>query len=411
VVQRASRRVAVTGLGVVSAVGVTVPEFFASLVEGRSGVGRLPWRDDAVGALAEFEGSDHFTRLELGSLDRFAQFAVVAAKQAVDQSAIPPAELATARVGVYFGSGIGGMATMEAGYKAFFAGDGRISPMSVVLTMSNAAAAHLSMRYSIRGPSLTYAVACASSTIAIGEAYRAIRDGYIDIAIVGGAEAILVPGMVAAWSAMRVLAPPDASNPECSCRPFSARRAGLVLGEGAGALVLEALDGARVHGRTPLAEIAGYGVSCDATHLAKPDAAGQASAMRAALSDANLEPSDIGYINAHGTATPVGDVVETQSIREVFGGLSPTVPVSSTKALHGHLLGASGAVELIAALMALQTRTLPPTCHLDEPDPHCDLDYVANRARREVTLQAVMSNSFAFGGTNAVLIARRLPDE
>jgi 3-oxoacyl-[acyl-carrier-protein] synthase II len=302
------------------------------------------------------------------------------------------------------------MTTMETGYNAYFAGDGRISPMSVVLTMGNAAAAHLSMRYSIRGPSLTYAVACASSAVAIGEAYRAIRDGYLDLAIVGGAEAIMVPGMVAAWSAMRVLAPPDATNPERSCRPFSARRTGLVLGEGAGALVLESLDVARARGRTPLAEIAGYGISCDATHIAKPDVAGQAAAMRAALADADLEPSGIGYINAHGTATPLGDVVETESIREVFGA-SCAIPVSSTKALHGHLLGASGAVELIATLMALRTGTLPPTGHLDAPDPRCDLDYVPNEARRDVALDAVMSNSFAFGGTNAVLIARRARDE
>ena len=410
-VQSASRAVAVTGLGVVSAVGNTVAEFFDALVEGRSGVRRLPWRDDAVGALSAFEGSAHFTRMELASLDRFAQLALVAAQQAIEQSGIGAGQLASPRAAVYFGSGIGGVTTMEAGYNAFFAGDGRISPTSVVLTMGNAAAAHLSMRYSIRGPSLTYAVACASSAVAIGEGYRAIRDGHVDVAIVGGAEAIMVPGMIAAWNAMRVLAPPDAAHPERSCRPFSARRTGLVLGEGAGVLVLESLDAARARGRTPLAVIAGYGLSSDAAHLAKPDAAGQAAAMRAALSDANLDASSIGYINAHGTATLVGDVVETDSIREVFGGAAASVPVSSTKALHGHLLGASGAVEFIAALMALQTGTLPPTCHLDAPDARCDLDYVPNEARREVALQAVMSNSFAFGGTNAVLIARRSPDE
>ncbi len=405
-----TRRVAVTGLGVLCAVGGSVPEFFDSLVAGRSGVRRLPWREDTVGAMAAFDEAAHFTRMELTTLDRFAQFGLVAAKQAIEESGISREQLASPRVGVYFGSGIGGTTSLEAGYRAFFAGDARISPMGVVLAMTNAAAAHVSMRYAIRGPSLTYAVACASAAVAVGEGYRAIRDGYIDVAVVGGAEAILVPGMVAAWNAMRVLAPPDPSNPERSCRPFSARRNGLVLGEGAGALVLESLEHARSRGAAPIAEIAGYGISSDAMHLAKPDPAGQAAAMRAALADANLAPSAIGYINAHGTATPVGDVAETESIRAVFGEAAARVPVSSTKALHGHLLGASGAVELIAAVMALRTGTLPPTCHLDEPDPRCDLDYVPNEARRGVALEAVMSNSFAFGGTNAVLIARRFPD-
>ena len=404
-----SRRVAVTGLGVVSAVGETVADFFDSLSNGKSGVRRLPWRDDTVGALSAFQGAAHFTRMELNGMDRFAQLAVVAAKQAVDQSGLSRPQLASPRVGVYLGSGIGGMSSMETGYGSFFAGDGRINPMSVVLTMTNAAAAHVSMRYSIPGPSLMYAVACASSSVAIGEGYRAIHDGRVDVAITGGTEAIIVPGMIAAWNAMHILAPPDASNPERSCRPFSARRSGLVLGEGAGVVVLESLEHARARGANALAEIAGYGISCDATHLAKPDVAGQAAAMRAALADAGLEPSAIGYINAHGTATPVGDVVETESIRAVFG--DARVPVSSTKALHGHLLGASGAVELIAALMALRTGTLPPTSHLDAPDPRCDLDYIPNEARKGVALDAVMSNSFAFGGTNAVLIARRSRDD
>ena len=405
----ASRRVAVTGLGVTCAIGSSVADFFASLVEGRSGVRRLPWRDDSVGAIVEFDDAAHFTRMELTTLDRFSQLGLVAAKEAIDRSGLKREELATPRAGVYFGSGIGGMTSMEAGYGAFF-GNGRISPMGVVLTMANAAAAHVSMRYSIRGPSMTYSVACASAAIAIGEGYRAIRDGYIDVAIVGGSEAIMTPGMVAAWNAMRVLAAPDPSHPERSCRPFSKRRSGLVLGEGAGALVLESLDHASARGMGPIAEIAGYGVTSDASQLAKPDPAGQAAAMRAALADAGMAPSAIGYINAHGTATAVGDIAETESIREVFGHAAANVPVSSTKALHGHLLGASGAVELIAALMALKTGTLPPTCHLDEPDPKCDLDYVPNEARRDVALDAVMSNSFAFGGTNAVLIARRSRD-
>lgn len=402
-----ARRVAVTGLGIVSAVGLSAPEFFQGLCEGRSGVRRLPWREDIVAACIDFDPGEHFTRMQLNTLDRFAQFALVAGEQAVTDAGLAQADFAGPRAGVYFGSGIGGAGTIESSYRAFLDPAGRVSPMTIVLTMANAAAAHLSLRYAIRGPSLTYSVACASAAVAIGEGFRAIRDGYVDLAIVGGAEALLVPGIVAGWNAMRVLATPDAAHPERSCRPFSADRTGLVLGEGAGALVLESFEHAKARGRMPLAEVAGYGLSSDATHLAKPDAAGQVSAMRAALADGGLEPSAIGYVNAHGTATPVGDVAETQSIRQVFGEAAGRLAVTSTKALHGHLLGASGAVEFIAALLALQSGTIPPTCHLDKPDPQCDLDYVPGLARRGVALQAVMSNSFAFGGTNAVLVARQ----
>jgi 3-oxoacyl-[acyl-carrier-protein] synthase II len=400
----------VTGLGVVSAVGSTVPEFFDGLVAGRSGIRPLAWREDVVAARVDFDAEAHFSRIALGTLDRFAQFGLVAADQAVKEAGLVARDFAGPRAGVYFGSSIGGVGTIESTYGAFLSPQGRVSPMSVVLAMANAATAHLSLRYAIHGPTLTYSIACASAAVAIGEAFRAIRDGYVDVAITGGAEALLYPGAIASWKAMRVLAAPDASHPEQSCRPFAADRGGLVLGEGAGALVLESFDHAKARGHDLLAEVAGYGVSSDATHLAKPDSAGQAAAMRAALADAGLEPSAVGYINAHGTATPVGDVVETESIREVFGAAADRVAVSSTKALHGHLLGASGAVEFIAALMALRTGTLPPTCHLAKPDPKCDLDFVPNVARRGVALQAVMCNSFAFGGTNAVLIARQALD-
>jgi len=400
-----SRRVVVTGMGVICAVGAEVSVFFDALVEGRSGVGLVPWRNDVVAATVDSPVEDRFSKMELNSLDRFAQFACVAASQAVKQAGLVDAEFAGPRVGLYFGSGIGGARSIEKGFADFHEQGGRVSPMTVVLTMANAAASHLSLRYRIRGPSLTYSIACASSAVAIGEGLRAIRDGYVDLAIVGGSEALLAPGMVAGWHAMRVLATPDPVSPERSCKPFSVDRTGLVLGEGAGVLILESEEHAQRRAATQLAELAGYGIASDAAHLTKPDATGQATAMRAALVDAGLEPSAIGYINAHGTATAVGDVTETQSIREVFGARG--VAVSSTKALHGHLLGASGAVELIAALMALRTQIVPPTCHLANPDPRCDLDYVPNEARRGVPLDAVMSNSFAFGGTNAVLIARK----
>ena len=398
--------VVISGLGVVSAIGLTGPEFFAALLAGRSGVARLPWREDTVAASVHWRDEDHFTRAQLATLDRFSQFALVTAQQAVDQAGLAPQQLKTSRAGVYFGSGLGGAQSLDSGYHAWLAPGARVSPSTVVLSMANAAAAHISLRHGITGPVLTYSVACASAAVAIGEAFRAIRDGYLDVAIAGGSEALLAPGMVGAWNAMRVLAPP-AADPAKSCRPFASDRAGLVLGEGAGALVLESESHLRARGGTPLAILAGYGISCDAIHLAKPDASGQASAMRSALADARLGPGDIGYINAHGTATPVGDPVETTSIKQAFGEAAQAVPISSTKALHGHLLGASGAVELIAAVMAVRERTVPPTWHLDARDPQCDLDYVANEPRNAPALRAALSNSFAFGGTNAALVVTR----
>ena len=404
---RAPRRVGVTGLGVVSAIGSSVQEFFEALVAGRSGVRRLASRADTVAACVEFSAEAHFSKLQLTALDRFAQFALVAADQAVRDAGLAANDLTGPRFGIYFGSGIGGAQTIENSYRAYLdPAQGRVSPMTIVLTMANAAAAHISLRYGVRGPSFTYSIACASAAVAIGEAFRAIRDGYLDLAIVGGAEALLTPGMVAGWNAMHVLAVPDKEHPEESCRPFSLNRSGLVLGEGAGVLILEAVENAKRRGLNPVAEIAGYGVSSDASHLTKPSRDGQAAAMRMALDDAELPASGIGYVNAHATATQVGDSTESAAIREVFGSGADRVAVSSTKALHGHLLGASGAIELIAAVEALRTGTIPPTCHYAESDPSCDLDYVPNVARKVDALHAVMSNSFAFGGTNAVLVAR-----
>ncbi len=402
----ARRAVAVTGLGVVTAVGSSVDAFFDSLVEGRSGIRPLAWASDIAAATIDFDAEAHFPRLHLASLDRFAQFALVAAGQAIRESGIAPERLRGSRVGVYFGSGIGGANALESAYRSFFDPAGRVSPMTVVLTMANAAAAHVSMQYGITGGALTYSIACASSAVAIGEAFRAIRDGYLDVAIAGGSEALIAPGIIAGWRAMRVLATPDRKDPSRSCRPFSADRTGIVLGEGAAALVLESNEHARGRGIRPVNAIAGYGIASDAANLSKPDRRGQVLAMRSALADAGVAPAAVGYINAHGTGTEVGDIVECESIREVFG--DARVPVSSTKALHGHLLGASGAVELVASLKALETGILPPTSHHTAGDPRCDVDLVCNEPRRTSGLDTVMSNSFAFGGMNAVLVARRL---
>jgi 3-oxoacyl-[acyl-carrier-protein] synthase II len=272
--------------------------------------------------------------------------------------------------------------------------------------MNNAAAGHISIANGLRGPVLNVSTACSSSAASIGEAYRAIKAGYADVIVAGGSEALVTNGNLRAWDAMQALAHADSADPARSCRPFAADRTGIVLGEGAGALVLESHERATRRGARIYAELVGYGNAADAAGISKPDASGQARAMRAALGEAALSPDSIGYLNAHGTATPVGDVVETNAIKQAFGAHARELPVSSTKALHGHLMGATGAVELLAAITAMERRVIPPTAHLTLPDPACDLDYVPNQPR-EAMLDAVMSNSFGFGGMNAVLVARR----
>ncbi|HUL40670.1 MAG TPA: beta-ketoacyl-[acyl-carrier-protein] synthase family protein [Burkholderiales bacterium] len=403
-----SRRVVISGLGVISPVGNTANEFFANLLAGHSGIRWFGDSGQVVGTVVDFDPSVYFTKPQLVGLDRVSQFGLTAAEQAVLDAKLDATALEAGRAGVYFGSGIGGANAIESGYRSFFDNsDGRMPPLTVISTMANATAAHLSMRYGIRGPVMTYSIACASSAVAIGEAYRAIRDGYIDVALAGGAEAMVTPVMVAAWAALRVLAKPDINFPEQSCKPFSKGRTGMVLGEGAGVLVLEALETAIVRQPKIWGEIAGYGISSDACHISKPSPAGQVGAIKAAIEDSQLAITDIGYINAHGTATQLGDVVETAAIKAVFGSAAHNIPVSSTKALHGHLMGAAGAVEMVASLLTLNAGSVPPTCHYSEADPDCDLDYVPNTARKGLDINAVMSNSFAFGGTNAVLIAKR----
>lgn len=400
-------RVVVTGLGVVSPVGASPADFYANLAMGRSGVRMLPGRETVAGVVT-FDENDHFSKLELTALDRFSQFALVAAEQAIADASLAREDLGAPRVGVYFGSGIGGANAIETGYAGFFNGPRRVPPSTVVAMMSNAAAAHISIKLGITGPVVNYSVACASSAIAIGDAFRSVRDGYVDIAVAGGSESLLNPGSIAAWSAMKVLAQCDPAHPEASCRPFSKDRTGLVLGEGAGVIVIERLEHAVARGCHIHAEISGYGIASDARNIAKPSRSGQAAAMQSALDDSGLSRGDIDYLNAHATATVVGDVVETEAIKEVFGSRAYDLPVSSTKALHGHLMGAAGAVEFIASLMSIEKRTILPTCHYAARDPLCDLDYVPNIARSDTNVEAVMSNSFAFGGTNAVLVAQRL---
>ena len=407
------RRVVVTGLGVVSPLGNGASVFFEALTAGRSGVARLdvPFLERLgvrIGAQARLDAAAHFAPPKLRMLDRVSQLALVAAAEAIAQSGDAPRSVARDRAGVFVGSGVPGPETTEEGYRTLYAeGSDRLKPFSVLMAMANAPASWIALDHGLEGPSLTYSTACSSSAVAIGEAARRVARGEADVMVAGGAEAPLTLGTMKAWEALRTLAPEDRDDPTASCKPFSKDRGGLVLGEGAAMVVLEARDAALARGATVLAEVAGYGLCTDTSHVTRPSVEGQARAMRLALEDARMAPHDIGYINAHGTGTQANDAVETAAIRAIFGPRADATPVSSTKSMHGHLLGAAGALEFVACVLALQRDLLPPTMHLANPDPECDLDYVPLRARAAPGLGAAMSSSFAFGGTNAVLIARR----
>ena len=407
----AARRVALTGAGVISPIGLTLEDFHRSLADARSGVVRLPEEvaqgsGAQVGALIAWDAARHFTPQETANLDRASQFALAAAAQAISASALPLGE--RERIGVYWGTGLGGAHTLEASYKHIYStGEWRTRPLTVVMAMNNASGSNVAVRYGLRGPFANFATACSSSAMALGEAARLIASGRADAMLAGGSEALLTPATLTAWQALRTLAPADANDAAASCKPFDKRRAGLVLGEGAAAFVLEDEARARRRGARIHAVITGYGNSCDAVHMSRPDRDGQVRAMRAALEEAELESHAIGYINAHGTATGVGDVVEAEAINTVFGSAALDIPVSSTKSMHGHLLGGAGALELAAALLPFERGLLPPTAFLAEPDPACRLRHVPLRAERIAPPRAVMSNSFAFGGSNVVLIAER----
>jgi 3-oxoacyl-[acyl-carrier-protein] synthase II len=409
------RRVVVTGLGVVSPIGQSKDVFFDNLISARSGIGpiqaafadqlRIPIAAQVLG----FDPALHFPKERLSQLDRFSQFSLVAARQAWTDAGIGVLSQPET-CGTYWGTGFGGAQTLENGYEDLFVKRlNRVKPLSVIAIMPNAAAANMAIEFGLQGPCYTYTIACASSAVAVGEAFRAIRSGSVDLTLAGGAEAFLTLGSLKAWEALMTLAVVDKAKPETSCRPFAKDRTGFVPGEGAGALVLESFDHAVARGANIIGEIVGYGISNDALHLSRPEQAGQVRAMRMALNEAKgrgVDPAEIGYINAHGTATRIGDKVETESIKTVFGAQAARLPISSTKALHGHLMGAGGAIEFIATLLSMQRKVIPPTAHLYTPDPECDLDYVPLESRHLPQLRAAMSNSFAFGGCNAVLIAQ-----
>ena len=406
------RRVAVTGLGVVSALGVGVEAFWSRLVEGRGGVRRIT-RFDPAGFLAQaaaevpdFDPLAYVERATGEMLDRFAQFALAAADEAWRQSGAALAEAERERAGAIVASAMGGVTAQDEAYHRLYAnGNSRLHPYTIARIMNNAAAGHVSMRFGLRGPTLSTATACAAAAHAIGEAAEMIRADRADVMIAGGADAPIAPGVVRAWEALRVLAP-CAADPSRTCRPFSRDRQGMVLGEGAGLVVLESWDRARARGAEILAEVAGYGATADAAHLTQPGLDAPARAIAAALAQGGLAPDDIDYVNAHGTATRLNDSAETAILVRAFGAHAPRLAISATKAMHGHAMGASAGLEFVATVLALRRGVAPPTINYAEPDPECHLDYVPNSAR-DLRIRAAISNSFAFGGLNAVLAVRR----
>jgi nodulation protein E len=400
-------RVVITGLGVVSPIGQSVQNYWAGLIAGRSGLAApvlpsaMQVSTKLVGQVLDFDPTRHFEPQQIGSLDRVSQFAVVAAKQALAQSGLSLCDGLAERTAVIIGTGSGGHATIDDSFHRLYAeATTRLHPLTIPKAMISAAASQVSLFCGAKGPAYAVASACASATHAIGQAFHMLRSGGATCAICGGTEASITFGALKGWEAMRIMAP-DA------CRPFSSDRKGMVIGEGAGIVVLELLEHARSRDAEILAEVAGFGMSADSKDLTAPDPAGMARAISAAMGDGALAPDTVDYVNAHGTGTVANDQAETAALHTSFGNHARRLAVSSTKSMVGHALGAAGALELVAAVMALRENAVPPTINYLGPDPACDLDYVPNEARR-LPVRAALSNSFAFGGLNAVLAVRKL---
>jgi nodulation protein E len=399
-------RVVITGLGAVSALGLDVPAHSGALRAGRCAIGPImnivtEGLVTKIGAeVRGFDPNAYFEPGKLALLDRCAQFALTAAREAVKGSGLGFREGLGARTAVVIGAGVGGQVTLDENYYRVYAqGAKRLHPFTIPKLMISAAASHITMEHGITGPSFTVASACASANHAIGIAFHMVRSGSVDVAVTGGTEATITFGTMKGWDALRVMAPD-------TCRPFSQDRRGMVLGEGAAVVVLESLERAHARNAEILGEIIGFGMSSDAGDIVLPSPEGAAAAMRACLADARLTPEDVGYINAHGTGTAANDITETKAIHTVMGEHAKRLAVSSTKSMHGHALGAAGALELAATVIALREGFIPPTANFTAPDPQCDLDYVPNEARSQ-RVAVAMSNSFAFGGQNAVLALRR----
>jgi nodulation protein E len=396
------QRVAITGMGMISALGADLAGNWSSLSQGTAGIAPIQLVDTSNLRFqrgAEVRGYDpgqHFQSSQLDFLDRFAQFALIAARQALADSGLKITPELAGKMAVVTGSCVGGQTSQDAGFVNLYQKNSpRVHPLLIPRTMANAGASHISMEFGIYGPVYTISTACSSANHAIGNAFWMVRNGQVQAAITGGSEAPFSMGLLKAWEAMRVVSPD-------TCRPFSRDRKGLILGEGAGMLVLEPMEKALTRGARIYGEIVGFGMSSDAGHITAPTTQGPAAAMRAALLDAGIAPEQIGYINAHGTGTSANDQTETRAIREVFGKHAERLAVSSTKSMHGHALGAAGALEAVATVMAMREKTIPPTVNFTTPDPECDLDIVPNQAR-PAEIECAFSNSFAFGGLNAVL--------
>ncbi|MEE8546250.1 MAG: beta-ketoacyl-[acyl-carrier-protein] synthase family protein, partial [Alphaproteobacteria bacterium] len=355
----------------------------------------------SIGAeIKGFDPSDHFEKAQLPLLDRFSQFALVAAREAVADSGLEFGDGVGARTATIIGTGAGAQNTLDDNYwRVYSEGAKRLHPLTIPRVMFNAPASHITMEHGLTGPAFAVASACSSTAHAVGQAFHMVRNGLVDVAVTGGTEACITYGTMKGWEALRIMAID-------TCRPFSKGRTGMVLGEGAGIYILEELEQARARGAEIYVEMAGLGMSSDAGNIVHPSADGAARAMRAALDDAGLEGSEVGYVNAHGTGTTANDITETAALHMVFGDHAARLAVSSTKSMHGHALGAAAALELAAAILAVRDGILPPTANYTERDPQCDLDYVPNEAR-EAVIEAALTNSFAFGGLNAVLAVRR----
>ena len=406
------RRVVITGLGAVTPLGNSAEESWKGICAGKSGIGRITKFDTTVfdtkiaGEVKSFDPLQYVNKKEYRRLDDFILYALASAEMAVSDAG--HARIGGDRSGVIIGSAIGGLATIEKEKETLLqAGPRRVATFMIPAVLANLAAGHVSIRFGLQGPITCPATACAAGTNAIGDAFRMIRDGYVDLMITGGVEAAVTPLAVAGFNAMRALSTKNEA-PEKASRPFDRKRDGFVIGEGCGLVVLEELAAALKRGAKIYGEVIGYGLTSDAFHMAAPPPGheGAVRCMRAALADGGVTPEEVDYINAHGTSTPLNDLYETQAIKTVFGDRSLGVPVSSTKSMTGHMLGAAGGVEAVFTALAIRDGIMPPTINLDEPDPECDLDYVPNRAR-EKEIQVAMSNTFGFGGVNATLVLKK----
>jgi beta-ketoacyl-acyl-carrier-protein synthase II len=408
------RRVVITGVGVISPVGNDAQTFWASLLAGKSGIGPVTHFDASefptriAGEVKDFDPSAFMDKKDVKRTDRFVQFAIAATKMALEDARLKIEEQDPERVGVYIGSGIGGLATWEDQHRVLLEkGPRRVSPFLIPMMIANMAAGQVSIHFGLKGPNSAPITACATGTHAIGDAFKIIQRGEADVMVAGGTEATIRPLAFAGFCAARAMSTRN-DEPEKASRPFDKDRDGFVMGEGAGVLILEELEHAKRRGAPIIAEVIGYGMSADAFHLTQPDPDGDGAkrAMLAAIRDAGIRPEEVDYINAHGTSTELNDKVETQAIKAAFGEHAYKLAVSSTKSMTGHMLGAAGAVEAIATALALRDQILPPTINYETPDPACDLDYVPNEARR-APVRVALSNSFGFGGHNATIALKR----